>query len=138
MKKYKWLPQEIFTQVCEYLESLKQNEEIIVWINKKENRETRSLSQSRTFRLLFTGIWNHLWYSKEEIHDIMLWWVFGTYEVVLWPITKQMLNKPKTSELSKEEWIHFITSIIEFCKKENIPVEITSRDIQSLYDSFNI
>jgi hypothetical protein len=48
-----------------------------------------------------------------------------------------MLNKPKTSELTKEEWIFFIDSIIEFCKSNNIPVEITPRELTSLYESFN-
>ena len=137
MKKYKWLPQDIYNTICEYLESLKQNEEIIVWINKKETRETRSLAQNNTFWKLFTEIWNKLWYKKEEIHDFMLWWVFWTYEVKIWPITKQMLNKPKTSELNKEEWIHFIDAILEFCKSNDIGVEITSKEIQSLYDSYN-
>lgn len=135
--EFKGKPLDIYDKVCEYLDKQKEDKEIIVVIANKDTKKIRSLSQNNTFWKLFTEIWNHLWYKKEEIHDILLGWVFGTYEITIWPVNKQMLNKPKTSELTKEEWIHFIDSILEFCKTHNIPVEITPREIQSLYNSFN-
>lgn len=135
--EFKWPVLEVYGKICNYLDKYTKSENIIVYISEKETKEIRTLGQNNTFWKIFTEIWNHLWYSKEEIHDIMLWWVFGTYTVELWFIKKEMLNKPKTSKLNKEEWIKFIDEMIWFCKKHNIPIEITPREIQSLYESYN-
>jgi hypothetical protein len=113
------------------------NESKIFEIKEKREKSIRSIRQNDTFYKLFTEIWKHLWYNKDEMHDILLWWVFGTYDIEIWPIKRQMLNKPETSKLTKEEWTLFITAIIEFCKKHNIPVEITSRELESLYNTYN-
>ena len=134
--KFNGKPLQIYQQVCDYLEKLKEDKDVFVYIGIKESKEIRTLSMNNTFWKLFTDIGNHLWYTKEEMHDILLGWVFWTYEIEIWPIKRQMLNKPKTSELTKEEWIFFIDSILEFCKKHDIPATITPRELQSLIDRY--
>jgi len=46
-------------------------------------------------------------------------------------------NKSSTTELSKEEWIQVIDWALEYAKKINAWIEITPRDIQNLYESYN-
>lgn len=100
-------------------------------------KEQRTKAQNATFYKLFTDIWNHLWETKDDVHDYLLWWVFWTHPVKLWKITKEVNNEQHTSKLSKEQWIRFIDTILKFCERENIPVTITPREKQSLYESYN-
>jgi hypothetical protein len=131
-----WKPLDIYDQVCEYLENQKEDEILSVYIWKAKSKESRTLAQNRTFYKLFTDIWNHIWYTKEEVKEFMLWWVFWTKTVKHWPFTKEINIENHTHLLSKEQWIFFIESILEFCKTNDIPITITSREIESLFDSF--
>lgn len=135
--KFKWKKIEIYEAFCEYLEKIDDEKEIFIYVWNKQTKEIRSLSQNNTFWKLFTDIWNHLWYTKEETHDILLMWVFWTKTLKLWKIEKEVALKPKTSELTKEEWKNFIDTILAFCKREDLPITITSKELRSLYESYN-
>ena len=122
-------------KIQSYIDKWTEEQEYI--INKVESKAGRSLNQNSTFYKLFTDIWNHLWESKEDVHDMMLWWVFWTKEVTIWILTKDVLIEKHTSKLCKEQWIKFIDTMLAFCKKYNLPITITSREITNLYESYN-
>jgi hypothetical protein len=94
------------------------------------------LQQNKVFYKLFTDIWNHLWETKEDVKQMMLAWVFGTREVTIWRITKEINIEKHTHKLTKEQWIKFIDTILAFCKKYDLPITITPIEIQSLYDNY--
>lgn len=122
----------------EVIEYMDKSEETQVFICiKKESKKWRSINQNNTFYKLFTDIGNHLWETKEDVHDMMLWWIFWTKEVRIWIITREVNIEKHTSKLTKEQWIKFIDTMLAFVKRENMPITVTSREITSLYDSFN-
>lgn len=127
---------EQFEKIAEMIEKLKDNEQLNVMISKKITKEMRSLAQNRTFYKLFTDIGNHLWEDKDDVHDMLLAWVFWTREVKLWRITKDILIEKHTSELDKIKWKKFIDMILAFTKKYDMPITVDSREVQSLYDSY--
>ena len=43
----------------------------------------------------------------------------------------------ETHKLTKEQGIFLIDTLLTFVKLKNIPIEITPREIQSLYESYN-
>ncbi len=125
-------------KTLELIEYLQTQKEDINWVcEKTKNKSWRTLSQNKAFQKLFTDIWNHLWEDKDDIHDMMLWWVFGTKEVTIGRITKDVLIEKHTANLSMEKWTKLIDTILAFCKKYDLPITITSREIQSLYESYN-
>lgn len=122
-------------ELIEFLQKQKHNQE---WIIQKTNsKKWRTLAQNKTFWKLFKDVGNHLWESKDDVHDMMLWWVFWTKEVTIWILTKEVLIEKHTSKLTKEKGIKFIDTMLAFCKKYNLPITITSREIESLYKSYN-
>ena len=125
-------------KTLELIEYLKTQKEETEWIyKKKKTKAGRSLNQNNLFYQLFTDIWNHLWEEKDDVHDMMLWWTFWTHTVKIWRIEKEILNEKHTSKLTKEQGIKFIDTMIKFCEKYDIPVTVTSREIKSLYESYN-
>lgn len=106
-------------------------------IHKKESKPWRTLQQNNTFYKLFTDIGNHLWEDKDDVHDMMLWWTFWTREVTIWKIKKEVLIEKHTSKLDKEQGTRFIKTILAFCEKYDLPITVTSREIQSLYNTYN-
>lgn len=136
MPKFKWKPSEVFEKVWDYLNKQKEEQEIIVLISNKETKEIRTLAQNNTFWKLFTDIGNHLWEDKHDVHDMLLGWVFGTHTVKLGRIEREVLNEKHTSKLTKEQGIKFIDTILAFCRKYNLPITITSREIKDLYESY--
>ncbi len=136
--KIKWKPTEVYAEVCEYLDKQDSEKDIIVYISKKETKEMRTLAQNKTFWKLFTDIWNHLWEKKENVKEMMLWGVFWTEKIKVWRITREINIEKHTHKLTKEQWIHFIDSILAFTKKYNMPITVTPRELQNLYDSYKI
>ena len=136
MKKIIWSPDKVFEEIWNYFNDLKEEQEIIVIISKKENSTTRTLSQNKTFWKLFTDIWNHLWETKEDIKDMLLWGVFWTREVKVWRITREVNIEKHTHKLTKEQWIKFIDTTLAFCKKYDLPITVTPRELQDLYNSY--
>ena len=129
-------PLEIFNQITEYLEKQKEDKELVVYIANSETKEIRTLQQNKTFYKLFTDIWNHLWEKKDDVKEMLLAWVFWTRLVKIWKIEKEVNIEKHTSELTKEQWIKFIDTILAFCEREKLPITITSREIESLYNSY--
>ena len=135
--RFNWKASNIFFEISEYLEARYfDNKEYIVIISEKETKEIRTLAQNKSFRKLFTDIWNHLWETKEDVKEMLLGWVFGTKEVKIWKIIRDVNIEKHTSELTKEQWIHFIECILAFVKKYDMPITITSNELKSLFDSY--
>lgn len=121
--------------IQEYMENWK--EEQVYIIEKATTKPWRSLQQNKTFYKLFTDIGNHLWETKEDVHDMMLWGIFGTKEVKIWVITRDVNIEKHTSKLTKEQGIKFIDTMLAFTKRENMPITVTSAEIKNLYESYN-
>ena len=121
--------------IQEYMDNWKEEQEYI--IEKATTKPWRTLAQNNTFYALFTDIWNHLWEKKDDVHDMLLWWVFWVKEVKIGKITREVNIEKHTSKLTKEQGIRFIDTILKFCERESIPITLTSRQIDSLYESFN-
>ena len=129
-----WTPKELLPKIIEHFKK----EDIIysVCIEKANSKEAKTRQQEKTYYKLFTDIWNHLWEKPEDVKQMLLWWVFGTKEVKIWKITRDINIKTKTSELTKEEAIQFIDTILAFVKKYDMPITIESREFKSLIDNY--
>ena len=124
-------------KTLQIIEMLEWQDEDIEWIIQKKNtKQGRTLAQNRTWYKLFSAISKHLWYSVQEVKMYMLSWCFWTK---ILKMSKEKMEIPvisQTSDLTKEQWIFFIDTILAFVKIKNVPVEITSREINNLYDSY--
>lgn len=121
-------------EVIEFLET--QPKDVDWVIQKKETKQGRSLAQNRTWYKLFWAISKHLGYSIQEVKIYMLSWCFWTKTLKM---SREKIEVPvisNTSDLTKEQWIFFIDTIIAFAKIKNVPVEITSEEVRNLYDSY--
>jgi len=106
-------------------------------LEKKETKAWRTLQQNKTYWKIFKGIWDKLWYSKEVVRSNVLTALFWTYQVLMfWEIHK-LPKKSSTTELSKQEAIQVIDWALEYAKKIDAWIEITPREVQNLYDSYN-
>jgi len=121
--------------IQQYIDKGKQDQVYICV--KEENKEWRTIAQNRTWYKLFNWISTHLWYNIEEVKSFLLAGTFGTHKMKLNTEEIEVPNESRTSKLTKEQWIFFIDTILKFVKLKDIPVEITPREIQSLYDSYN-
>ena len=104
---------------------------------KEESKAGRTIQQNRTWYKLFNWISSHLWYNVEEVKSFLLAWTFGTHKMKLNTEDIEVPNESRTSLLTKEQGIFFIDTILQFVKLKDIPVEITSAEVQSLYESYN-
>ena len=122
-------------KVMEYIDKGKEDQVYICV--KEESKEGRTIAQNRTWYKLFNWISTHLWYNIEEVKSFLLAGTFGTHKMKLNTEEIEVPNESRTSNLTKEQWIFFIDTILKFVKLKDIPVEITPREISSLYDSYN-
>ena len=121
-------------EIIKFLETKKEDER---WfIDKEKNKSSHTRQQQKTWYKLFNWISTHLWYNTEEVKSFLLAWTFGTHTMQLNTEEIQVPNESRTSQLTKEQWIFFIDTILAFVKLKDIPVEITPREISSLYDSY--
>ena len=107
------------------------------FFEKADTKEKRSLAQNRTLYKILNAISKHLWNPVQEVKIYMLSWCFWTHKIKLSKTEIEVPNISQTSELTKEQWIFFIDTILAFARIKDVPIEITSRDIQNLYDSYN-
>ncbi len=122
-------------EIIEFLQNKKEDER---WfIDKEKNKSSHTRQQQKTWYKLFNWISTHLWYNVEEVKSFLLAGTFGTHTMQLNTEEIQVPNESRTSQLTKEQWIFFIDTILQFVKLKDIPVEITPREISSLYDSYN-
>jgi len=135
--KIVWNKFTILWELSRKLKKEKLTKQFVCLISTKETKEIRTAWQNRTFYKLFTDIWNHLGEHKDDVHDMLLGWVFWTKQVTIGRITREVNIEKHTSKLDKEKGKRFIDTILDFCKRENMPITITSRELQSLYESYN-
>ena len=134
--KTEWTPQEVYQQLSEWIEKHNQEKNIVAYISKKETKEMLRHSQRKMFRWLFSEISKHLWEDPEDIKQNFLKWLFWTRKVKLWKLEFENAIKPTTSELTKEEAIFFINSIIKFIEKYWVPCKYTSLDFKNLIETY--
>ena len=104
---------------------------------KEESKEWRTIQQNKVFYRLFNWISSHLWYNTDEVKSFLLAGTFGTHKMKLNTEEIEVPNESRTSQLTKEQGIFFIETILAFVKLKDIPIQITPIEVQSLYDSFN-
>ena len=122
--------------IIEQIEKLKEAE-YICYIWKKENKEAKTRQQEKTYYKILNAISKHLWYTTQEVKIYILSWCFWTKPLKL---NREYMEIPvisETKKLTKEQWIFFIDTLLAFTKLKNVPVEITSREVQDLYLSYN-
>ena len=127
-------------QILDFLED--RDEDTIWFIDKEKNKSSRTRQQEKTWYKLFGAIATHessQWetVNKQEVKLYMLGWCFWTHKLKLSKSELEVPNKSETSKLTKEEGIFFIDTLLLYCKVKKVPVKITSREIDSLYESFN-
>jgi hypothetical protein len=128
----KWKANEVFEEVCEYLENA-WDKEVIVVISNKITKEIKSRYQECFYYWMFWEIEKQTPYSADTIKHYLLWRVFWKKEI-FWEIVN---IKTKTSDFSRKEAIEFIESIIMFIEENTLTCKYTSRELESLYNSYN-
>jgi len=123
------------TKIIDYLNKWKEGQEYIC--DKIESKAGRTRQQEKTYYKLINAISTHLWYNTEETKIFLLAGTFGTHKMKLHKEEIEVPNESRTSSLTKEQAIFFIDTILAFVKIKDIPVKITPREVQSLYDSYN-
>ena len=118
-------------KIIEYVSKWK--EEQIFICEKKETKAWRTLWQNNFFYWLFSDIEKQTPFSSEIIKQYILSSVFWKKEVY-WELVN---NKTETSKLTTKEAADLINWIIIFCEENTIRIKYTSREAQSLYNSFN-
>lgn len=121
-------------EIIEFLEKQKEN---ISWdLYKTFTKEGISKAQKNTFELLFWIISKYQWYHRDEIKIFFLIWCFWEKHFMMWDKEIMIPTVWSTMNLSKEQWIFLIDTILEYIKIQNIPFTLTTRELQSLYDNF--
>lgn len=121
-------------QIREYLDKWKEKQ--IYICEKKETKAGRTLQQNKTWYKLFWWIAKHLWNDIQEVKIYFMIWCFGSKKICLSLNEMEIPIVSETHKLTKEQWIFLIDTLITFTKIKNIPIEICSNDIKSLYDSY--
>lgn len=129
--KIQWKADKVYNEVCEYLEK-QWDKDIIVFISNKMTKEMKSRFQEQFYYWMFWEIEKQTPFSAETIKQYLLWRVFWKKEV-FWELVN---NKTKTSEFSKKEAQEFIESILVFMKEHSLSCKYTSRELESLYNSY--
>ena len=121
-------------EIIEFLEKQKEN---ISWdLYKTFTKEGISKAQKNTFELLFWIISKYQWYYRDEIKIFFLIWCFWQKPFKMWDKEIMIPTVWSTMNLSKEQWIFLIETILEYINIQNIPFTLTTRELQSLYDNF--
>ena len=135
--KFTGKPLEIYEKVSNYLENIKDTKQVIVYISDRETKEMKTRQQEKTYYKIMNAIATHLGYSVEEVKIYILSWCFWTHKIKLSKEEMEVPNISRTRDLTKEQAIFFIDTLLQFVKIKNVPVEITPIEIQSLYNSYN-
>ena len=115
----------------------KLSKQFVILVSTKETREMKSRQQEKTYYRLFNWIAKHLWYNIQEVKIYFMIWCFWSKKLKLSKTEMEIPVISQTRDLTKEQAIFLIDTLIEFTKIKNIPVKITPLELQSLYDSFN-
>ena len=137
MQKISWNPEDVYKQISNYIDNNYGEKKLIAYIWVKETKEVRTLAQNNTWYKLFWGISKHLGVPVDEVKIYFMIWCFGSKKITLSKNTMDIPIIYQTHLLTKEQGIFLIDILISFVKIKNIPITITPREIQSLYDSYN-
>lgn len=135
--EFKGKPKDIYNFFTEYLDELDQEKEVIVVISDRQTKEIRTLSQNRTWYELFWWIAKYLWNDIQEVKIYFMIWCFGSKKLKLSKNEMEIPIISETHKLTKEQWIFLIDTLLTFVKIKDIPIKITPREIQNLYESYN-
>jgi hypothetical protein len=117
-------------KIIDYLNKWKDWQEYICC--KVESKEGRTKYQNSFFYWLFSSIEKQAPFSSEVIKQYILSRVFWKQEVY-W----ELVNiKTQTSKLTKREAMDLINWIIDFCIENWIEMRYTSRELQSLQETY--
>ena len=131
--QFKWKPQDIFNDVSDYLEKQPDNKEITVFIANKETKEMKTRFQEQFYYWMFSEIEKQTPFSAWTIKQYLLWRVFGKKEM-FWELVN---NKTETSSFTRKEAVEFIESVQMFIEENSLHCKYISRDMQSLYLTYN-
>ena len=131
--QFKWKPQDIFNDVSDYLKKQPDNKEITVFIANKETKEMKTRSQEQFYYWMFSEIEKQTPFSAWTIKQYLLWRVFGKKEM-FWELVN---NKTETSSFTRKEAVEFIESVQMFIEENSLHCKYISRDMQSLYLTYN-
>lgn len=122
----------------ELIEFLQNKKDDLEWyLFNASTKQWKTEAQKRTFELLFWIISKYNWYHRDAIKIFFLTWCFWQRPIIM---GKDKIMVPivwSTMWLTKEQWILLIDTILEFIKINNIWFTLNTREIQSLYDTFN-
>ena len=131
--QFKWKPQDIFNDVSDYLEKQPDNKEITVFIANKETKEMKTRFQEQFYYWMLSEIEKQTPFSAWTIKQYLLWRVFGKKEM-FWELVN---NKTETSSFTRKEAVEFIESVQMFIEENSLHCKYISRDMQSLYLTYN-
>ena len=124
-------------KTLELIDYLKTQKEDTDWVfDKSTTKAGKTRQQEKTYYKLFWAISKHLWYNMQEVKIYMLSGCFWTKKLKL---SKEEMEIPvisNTSDLTKEQWIFLIDTLIAFAKIKNVPVKIENAEIQNLYATY--
>ena len=114
-----------------------ENTDEFYFFDNADTKQKRTLAQNNWFYMLLSAISKHLGQPLQEVKIYFLSGCFWTHKLKLSNTEFDIPNISHTSELNKEQATFYIDVILQFCKAKDIPVTITPRQVQSLYDSYN-
>lgn len=132
-----WNKEKIYNDVCNFLEKQKDDTNIFCYIWKKITKDMRTTAQRNTYYMLFSQIGNHLWLHKEAVKSFFLIGCFWISKLSLWDKVIEIPIISSTTELTKEQGMFLIDSILEFCKHRDVPIQFTPRELRSLIENHN-
>ncbi len=122
-------------EAIEYLENKKEEYE---WeFYRSHTKAARSLAQNNTWYLLFSVISKYQWYPVDEIKLFFLMACFWEKELIMYWAKSRIPAVWHIHNLTKEQGIFLIDTVLEYIKKHDIPFTLQTKDLQSLYDSYN-
>ena len=135
--KIEWVPTYVYEQLSNYIEKNSHKEKLVAFIDTKESKAIRTRTQEKSYYRLFNWIAQHLW---NNIQEVKIYFLIGCFWSKKIQLSKNYIEIPiisQTRDLTKEQAIFLIDTLIAFTKLKNIPCEITSRELESLYNSYN-
>jgi len=121
-------------KIIDYLNKWKEDQVYIC--AKEESKQWRTIAQNSTLHKIIEAIRQFKYWSMEDAKKYTLVFTFWFEQVEYQWETILVPKHTSTAKLTKVEWIKYIDFLIDYCKENNIWVQITSREIDSLYESF--
>lgn len=121
----------------EIIKKLEKEDKNKLWYLFWENTKAwKTRAQKNTFELLFWIISKYHGYHRDEIKIFFLIWCFWEKYLKMWDKKCRVPIVWSTMDLTKEQGIFFIDTILEYIKIQKIPFTLTTREVKSLYNSY--